>query len=134
MALFYTSPLHQFSKLNNFLRQVEFCIPRLKTRQPVSHTSQRTIFSKNSEKNNTSAIIENILGIELLTDQVVTCHYLQTPFKSQTTVIPSKQQIFELLLGSEKMFSESSEKNNTNVKILSYLYSMAIPVMEFQVR
>jgi hypothetical protein len=32
--IFDSSPLHQFSKFNNFLFR-QFCIPLLKTRQPV---------------------------------------------------------------------------------------------------
>ena len=78
-------------------------------------------------------------GITLLTDQVVAGHYLQNPFKSQRTFIPSKQQIFELLLGNqsignEKISQRPLRKINNNVKILSYLDIMAIPVMEFQIR
>ena len=33
-------------------------------------------------------VVENILGITLLTDQAVAGHYIQNPFKTQRTVIP----------------------------------------------
>ena len=86
-------------------------------------------------------VVDNILGITLLTDQVVAGHYLQTPFKCQRTFIPSKQQIFELLLGNQSIGNEKISQRPLRkitpmwkMKILSYLDIMAIPVMEFQVR
>ena len=40
------------------------------------------------------AVIENILGIALLTDQAVAGHYLQNPFKSQTYYHSTKTLFF----------------------------------------
>ena len=57
-----------------------------------------------------SDVVDNILGITLLTDQVVAGHYLQNPFNSQRTFIPSKQQIFELLLGNQSIGNEKSSQ------------------------